>query len=958
MICFRSLALAGTVFLWVSRFLNAAEVPAAAAPLVRSSPAIATNIIGSFQLKPGFKIELVAMEPQVESPVAMAFDENGRLFVAEMRDFPDRREQTPHLGKIRLLEDTDGDGVFDASTVYADNLPWPSAIACYWKGIFVGATPDIFYLKDTNGDGIAETRKLVFSGFGGDLKNLKPDSLLNNFTWSLDNRIHGGASGIGGVINAINAASTPPLQLGRSDFSFDPVGFRISAEFGSAQSGLSFDNYGRKLQLDFAHLVRSPAYEGRYFVRNPFFPRPPDLIDVSGPAISVFRYDLTAHPPVGTAAVKPVPMTRPQGCVIYRGSAFPSNYVDNLFLADAAAGIIHREILRENGPGLVSSPAPEEQNTEFLVSKDPAFQPIQMINGPDGALYVADFHGGAGKGRIFRIVPTRFQQPTIPQLADAKTYDLVALLANANGWHRDTAARLLFEEHDPAANMLLTNMVQNSRLPLARFTALRVLAGRGALTEATVVKNLRDPDEHVRSDAVELCEQLINNGNVSDLVWNQLKPLAADPSLRVRYQFAFTVGYIHRPEKASLLAQVLRRDLANPWLASAVLSSLSDSAGDLFVRLAGDPAFRNDTAGQAFLLRLITMMGVRGQLDDATRVMDFVDRTSLDVRQAYEYLFALGEGLHHTRSSISLIDKQSRLKRFFDNALLLAVDDSQPEALRIDSIKLLGVGPYTYGDIADILLLLFGSNQSQAIQSTALNTFGLFTDATIATNLFARWQVLSPISRKQTLNSVLKKYGGAAQVLAALESGQIQAGDMSSVQADYLRTYGDPAVSQWATRLLGPPVKARPAVMDQFKSALKAAGNAQRGREIFNARCATCHRLGGKGLVAGPDFDEIRLRGKDKLLSAILEPNLEIRSEFMTYTLDTNEAETWIGTVTDQNQTSVTLLLPDGQQSVWPRSNIEKLTPQSWSTMPDGLEQGLSPQGMADLLEYIMTTPR
>ncbi len=472
MIHFRCPALAGLAVLLFGLHSNAAE-PTSLAPAstpAQSNAAAVSNIINSFRLKPGFKIELVAMEPMVESPVAMAFDENGRLFVAEMRDFPDHREQTPHLGKIRLLEDTDGDGVFDASTVYADNLPWPSAIACYWKGIFVGATPDIFYFKDNNGDGVADTRKIVFTGFGGDPKNLKTDSLLNNFCWSLDNRIHGGASGIGGLINALNTVSTPPVQLGQRDFSFDPIAFRISPEIGSAQSGLTFDNYGRKLQLDYVHGLRSPAYEARYFLRNPFFARPPDLIEVS-PAFSVFRYDLLARVAPGTATLKPVPMSRPHGCVIYRGSAFPSNYVDSLFIADPGAGVIHREVLRENGPGLASSRAPDEQNTEFLVSKDPAFQPLQMVNGPDGGLYVADFHGGLGKGRIFRILPSRFQQPAIPKLADAKTYDLVALLASPNGWHRDTAARLLFEERDPAATALLTNVVQNSPCTSSRVAA-------------------------------------------------------------------------------------------------------------------------------------------------------------------------------------------------------------------------------------------------------------------------------------------------------------------------------------------------------------------------------------------------------------------------------------------------------------------------------------------------------
>src|SRR2546423_5890687 len=155
--------------------------------------------LSSFQIKRGFRLEVVASEALVSSPVAMAFDENGRLFVAEMRDYPNHQTQVPHLGRIRLLEDTDGDGTFDASTVYADNLAWPSAIACYDGGLFVASTPDILYLKDLNGDGVADSRKIVFSGFGGTNAG-SFDRLISSFQWGLDNRIHGLTAGLDGAI--------------------------------------------------------------------------------------------------------------------------------------------------------------------------------------------------------------------------------------------------------------------------------------------------------------------------------------------------------------------------------------------------------------------------------------------------------------------------------------------------------------------------------------------------------------------------------------------------------------------------------------------------------------------------------------------------------------------------------------------------------------------------------------
>src|SRR5438874_202008 len=166
--------------------------------LPRMPPVEPANAIKTFTVKEGFKIELAAAEPLVVDPVAMAFDEEGRLFVVEMIDYSERREEK--LGRIRMLSDTDGDGKFDKATVYADKLPWPTAIICWNGGVFVGSSPDIYFLKDKDGDGVADERKVVLSGFGNGVAKLNVQQLLNSFNWGLDNRIHGASGGNGGSI--------------------------------------------------------------------------------------------------------------------------------------------------------------------------------------------------------------------------------------------------------------------------------------------------------------------------------------------------------------------------------------------------------------------------------------------------------------------------------------------------------------------------------------------------------------------------------------------------------------------------------------------------------------------------------------------------------------------------------------------------------------------------------------
>ncbi|MDB6023620.1 MAG: Cytochrome c, partial [Pedosphaera sp.] len=193
--------------------VTAAEPEVTAKDLPRAPFVAVKDAVGTISVKPGFHVELVASEPKVMSPVAMAFDERGRLFVVEMIDYSERRDEMPHLGRVRMLEDTTGSGVFDKSTVYADNLPWPTAVFCCNGGILVGATPDIIYLKDSKGDGKADVRQVVFSGFAAGVERTNVQEMLNSFIWGLDNKIHGATSGEGGLVKSIEHPEAKLINL-------------------------------------------------------------------------------------------------------------------------------------------------------------------------------------------------------------------------------------------------------------------------------------------------------------------------------------------------------------------------------------------------------------------------------------------------------------------------------------------------------------------------------------------------------------------------------------------------------------------------------------------------------------------------------------------------------------------------------------------------------------------------
>jgi len=927
------------------------------------------TLASSFEIKKGFRIELVTPESMISSPVAMAFDENGRLFVVEMRDYPNARERIPHLGRVRLLEDSDGDGVFDSATVYADNLPWPSAVACYDGGIFVAATPEILYFKDLNGNGVADQRKVVFTGFGPQGGPTNAEALVNSFCWGLDNRIHGGSAAIGGLLTAISAPSQGPLALGSHDFSFDPRELMILPETGSAQTGLTFNSQGHKFSCDLTHPLRTTLYDLHYFSRNPWVPRPPEELDVLVPGTRVFRFAGDGSrplPPNGSpgssglfasSTTLATAMTRSRGSLIYRGSAFPSNYLNNVFIADPAAHVIHRAVLIQKGLEVAAQRPPDEATTEFLVGKDPSFHPVQIIAGPDGALYIADMVTGGENGRIFRVVPENFKQPKPPQLGSMRTYDLVTALAGADGWHRDTAARLLFQRRDATAIVLLTNMLNNSRIPHARLQALHTLDGMAALNEGALLRALQDPDERVREHAVALCERMITAGKVPEKIWTRLSSLTSDPAFRVRYQLAFTLGEIYRPERTRALAETLQRDLTNRWFQAAVLSSVSKGAPDLLALLASDSRWRRDPTGLALLGQLGNLLGVKGQSEEVAQSLDFIINARLEPLPLFVVLSGIGEGLHRVGSSLDMVDTQGRLQPIFDQSLDVALNDTLPNPVRVAALRLRGFSPYASSASGDIFQLLFGTGQSDAVQAATITTLGRYENPAVVTNLFLRWPELSAALRGQVITALLTRTERVPEILAALENGRISPADLSYIHINFLRAYSDLSISQRALRIFGPLTRHRPAIVAQFKEALRLRGTASNGRQIFLARCSSCHDSTGQNFTLGPDLAASSLKSKEKLLSDILEPNAEIAPDHVASVLVSRHRENVIGIVQDQNPTLVTLLQPDGTEVVWPRLNIDTLQPQPWSLMPEGLEQGLGPKEMADLIEYLTSLP-
>ncbi|HSU55555.1 MAG TPA: HEAT repeat domain-containing protein, partial [Candidatus Dormibacteraeota bacterium] len=622
------------------------------------------------------------------------------------------------------------------------------------------------------------------------------------------------------------------------------------------------------------------------------------------------------------------------------------------------------------GVALIAERPADEQKVEFLASKDLWFRPVQLANAPDGTLYLADMYreviehpwslpesikklldlnSGNDRGRIYRIVPDGFKQPKTKLPGKTSTAELVATLENPNGWHRDTAARLLYERQDKAAVAPLVALLEHSKSALGRMHALHALDGLAALNEEIILTALGDSEGIVREHAVLLSEKLFSQGVAAPKLLANLQKLASDSDALVRYQLAFTLGELKGSVKIAPLATIARKDADSSWTQAAILSSLSEGAGELFAELSRDAAFAGSKPGQDFLRQVVVLVGARNKKDEIASVLDFVSKVNQPAL-SFAMVRGLSEGLQ--RAGASLADISPIVKPLLASATKYATDEQAPDSIRVAAIQLLSVT--TFPEYGKALLTLLDLKEPQAVQLAAVSTLAKFNDPQVGPELTKILNTLTPRVRSEALAALLARPDRARSLLEAIQSGSIRATTLDTTQVKFLKNHRDTSVRQLAAKVLGAAtVSSRQQVIDSFMPALNLKGDPAHGKKIYEERCISCHRLGGEGNALGPDLVTVKTTGKEKILVNVLDPNHEVRPEFISYLIETKEEDSLIGLVVNETASSVTLRQAYGKEDVINRSNIRKMQSQGQSLMPEGLEAGLGPQDLADLIEYI-----
>jgi putative membrane-bound dehydrogenase-like protein len=951
--------------------------------------------LATFRVEPGFRIEQVAAEPVIADPVEMAFDEQGRLWVLEFtqynQEFPGGDPTV--RGRLKVLRDTDGDGRMDTATTFAEGLNYASAFALWKGGVFVGETPDIVYLADTDGDGRADRREVVFTGFAREPRRAG-HAQINSFRWGMDRRIHV-CTNTGGVVSRPGVADQAPVDVRGRGFSFDPRTRHYDVRSGGGQHGMTFDAWGNSFACQSSMPGLFVIYDARYLAHNPWLHAPSPVVRIHPPLADYPLYVISPEEPWrvlrsklrtagqffgqadtrGGTVVNQGFFTAATGFTIYTGDAFPAEYQGSGYIGEPASNVVHRTRLRRDGVSFIAEPTNAATRTEFLASSDNWFRPVQFANGPDGALYVADLYrelieggtflppemlrhlgvvNGQDRGRIYRILPEEKRPGRPTDLGRLSTAELTQLLGHPNGWHRETAARLLHERHDPGASAHLRDLAARAPDALGRTQARHALVAAGAYTPELALAALTETDENALAHSLRLAEPFSGN---SAAIRTRIAALTSHAAAPVRYQALFSLGGLAHPEKANLLVQALKRDGADRWMRLAALTGLRGLLGEVFRALSADVDFVVSDRAEELLRELAVMAAESGDILAITAVAGTLgDESARNAgwrRPFLQVMLAKG-GPAARQALVASPDARIReeINGIVTSARQVAFDAKRPVSGRVAQLPLLELVPFA--EVHAPLRALLAPDQHRNLQQAALALLARFEAPEVGSLVVEVWPGLSPALRAQAADVLLARPAWALACINALETGRLTRGELGSLRIDALRKHADPSVRSRARDVLGAGgAEVRDGVVARYRSALDTSGDPVAGRAIFTRVCAGCHGQDATAGPLGPNLTGIGRIGREPLLLNILDPNRDVKAEYVTYTLETTAGTTHAGMIQHESANSVTLRRMDGSSVDVLRVDIARLSALGVSFMPEGLEEQVSVPEMADLLSYL-----
>ncbi len=945
--------------------------------------------VAKMKVPAGFRVEIVASEPDIVNPVAMTFDERGRVWLTESLEYP-RKSPGKGRDRIKVLEDTDHDGRMDKFTVFAEGLNIPSGIAVGHGGVWVANSPDLLFLQDTNGDGRADSQKVVLTGFG----RTDTHELPNSLTWGPDGYLYG-LNGVFNYSNVTYGRDNPNFRPGQPARAFTCAMFRINprtwefeifAEGTSNPWGIAFNPVGDAFisACVIDHLWHI-AQDGYYHRQGG--PYPPFTWKLE--SIVQHKHQKAAY----------------CGITYFDSDVYPPEYSGRLMMGNIHGNCVNVDVLEDRGSSYFARP-----NEDFLSANDAWFMPVVQKVGPDGCLWVLDWYDRYHcyqdanrdpkgidrlKGRLYRVRYSDAPRAGAFDLAAETNDRLIERLHSGNVYFRNTAQRVLSERliaagtSDDASQALrrkLRRLALGTTLPAPesmkpQMHGLCALAGSGSIAQDFHLQLLKHPNATLRAWGVRIAG---NMREVSPAIREEIQRLCRDSHPRVLLQAAAAITRIPQADVVRGLLDILNSANDDAVIPRVVWQNLHP-------QIAARPAaflermkseLRVDQADDELITRIVDrVLAVPGSGPrEVAKLLSTLIQSGLD-QQAHDILRLLTERVQTAQlapqeladvRSLLADDLATLVRRKSEPigrdalcaAVALGITDNIDQARAMlqdeslspnDRLRLLAALVTAGRQDTKYAVSLVATNKlGTDFSGQVLAVLGRLTEPELARYLIDVWPQLVPELRPRVLELLTGRTAWSRSLLQAIESKRISASDLNATQVRKLFANPDPelhrqVVRHWGTLRTGRD-PAREELIGNMRRLLRTTpGDPQRGVAVFNKLCAQCHKMYGAGEEVGPDITRNGRNSFEQLLSNVFDPSLVIGSAYQATTVVTDDGKVVSGLLVEDSPQRVVLKVQGGKQEVIPRTKIEEVRQSELSLMPEGIEKQLSAQEIADL---------